>query len=164
MIVDGPRRRSDEAVRRLREESRRRIERGRAAGPTRCMLGTMLALLVFVALESRRMHWQEVAPIVAQARAEAACELFARRQAEIEDVTRDRMASAFDAEERSRIGRHSAEELETARRFALEQGCETTAPPPAEPPTPVGRNRHCSHACGIGPHGGRNYIKCTYGK
>jgi hypothetical protein len=133
VIVDGPRRRNDEAVWRLREESRLRVERGRAGGPTRCMLGTMLALLIFVALESRRMHWQEVAPIVAQARAEAACEMFARRQAEIEDVTRDRMASAFDAEERSRIGLHSAEELETARRFAREQGCEKTssAPPPA---------------------------------
>ena len=96
MIVDEPRRRNDEAVRRLREESRRRIERGRATGPTRCMLGTMLALLMFVALEIRRMHWQEVAPIVAQARAAAACARFARRQAEIETASRDRIAAAFD--------------------------------------------------------------------
>jgi len=57
VIVDESRRRNDEAVRRLREESRLRVERGRARGPTRCMLGTMLGLLVFVALESRRMHW-----------------------------------------------------------------------------------------------------------
>ncbi len=71
MIVDEHRRRNDEAVRRLREESRLRVERGRATGPTRCMLGTMLALLMFVALESRRMHWQEVALSVPQTRAEA---------------------------------------------------------------------------------------------
>ena len=135
-LADEARRRNDEAVRRLREESRLRIERGRAAGPTRCMLGTMLALLLFVALESRRLHWQEVAPIVAHAREAAACERFARRQAEIEDVARDRMAGAFDVEERRRIGVRSAEQLATARRFALEQGCEAAAlqpPPPAEP-------------------------------
>jgi hypothetical protein len=137
--ADENRRRSDEAVRRLREESRLRIERGRAGGPTRCMLGTMLALLLFVALESRRMHWQEVAPIVAHAREAAACERFARQLAEIEDVTRDQMASAFDAEERSRIQVHSAEEFETVRRFALERGCDTLASPPSELPSPAVR-------------------------
>jgi hypothetical protein len=136
VIVEESRRRSDEAVRRLREESRLRIERGRAGGPSLCMLGTMLALLLFVALESRRMHWQEVAPIVAQARAEAACERFARRQAEIDDVTRDRLAGAFDAEERRRIGVRSAEQLETARRFAREQGCEPVTVASPEPPKP----------------------------
>jgi hypothetical protein len=141
VIAEEARRRSDEAVRRIREDSRRRIERGRAAGPSRCMLGTMVALLIFVALESRRMHWQEVAPIVAQTRAVAACELFARRQAEIEDMTRDRMASAFDAEERSRIASHRAEELETALRFAREQGCVPTAVAPSDPPQPAAPRR-----------------------
>jgi hypothetical protein len=161
VIVDGPRRRNDAAVRRLREESRLRVERGRAGGPTRCMLGTMLALLIFVALESRRLHWQAVAPIVAQTRAAAACEVFARRQAEIEDVTRDRMASAFDAEERRRIGLHIAEELETARRFARQQGCEVAEPPP-EPPKPAVRKQRCVHTCGISIRGSTSHTECSY--
>ena len=137
-VIAEKSRRSNEAVRRIRDESRLRIERSRAGGPSRCMLGTMLALLLFVALESRRMHWQEVAPVIAHAREAAACERFARRQAEIEDVTRDRMAGAFDAEERRRIGVRSAEQLETARRFAREQGCvPAAAVAPPEPPQPA---------------------------
>jgi len=153
-------RRSDEAVRRLREESRLRIERGRATGPTRCMLGTMLALLVFVALESRRMHWQEVAPIVAHAREAAACERFSRRQAEIEDVTRDRLAGAFDAEERRRIGVRSAEQMATARRFGRAQGCEVAEPPP-EPPKTAVRKQRCVHTCGISTRGSTSFTQCT---
>jgi hypothetical protein len=72
VIVDESGRRSDEAVRRLREESRRRIERGRAAGPSRCMLGIFLAMLVFVALESRRAHWAQTAGAAAARDARAA--------------------------------------------------------------------------------------------
>jgi hypothetical protein len=137
VIVDEPRRRSDEAVRRIREDSRLRIQRGRAGGPTRCMLGTMLALLLFVALESRRMYWQHVAPIVAQARAEEACARFARRQAEIEAATRERLAAALDWGEIGRIGARGAEETVIARRFALEQGCDAAALAPPEPPRPA---------------------------
>ena len=65
-IADAARRRSDEAVRRLRAESLRRIE-GRRPGMSPCMLGTMLSLLLFVALQSRRIYWagahtEEIAP------------------------------------------------------------------------------------------------------
>jgi len=161
-VIADESRRSDEAVRRLREESRQRIERGRPRGPTRCMLGTMLALLVFVALESRRLHWQEVAPIVANAREAAACERFARRQAEIEAVTGDMMASAFDDEERRRIGVHIAEELETARRFALEDGCAAAAAvlPALAPPTV--RKRSCYRRCGISSRKSSSRIVCRF--
>jgi hypothetical protein len=55
--ADDRRHRSDEAVRRLREESRRRIERRRTAGMSHCMLGTMLAMLLFVALNARLIYW-----------------------------------------------------------------------------------------------------------
>lgn len=55
-IADAARRRSDEAVRRLREESRRRIG-VRRPGMSHCMLGTMLAMLLFVALNARRIYW-----------------------------------------------------------------------------------------------------------
>ena len=72
MIVDESRRRNEEAVGRLREESRRRIERGRAAGPSRCMLGVFLAMLVFVALESRRAHWAQTAVAAAARDAQVA--------------------------------------------------------------------------------------------
>jgi hypothetical protein len=54
---ESRRRRNDEAVRRLRAESRSRIARRRGAGMSSCMLGTMLSLLLFVALQSRRIHW-----------------------------------------------------------------------------------------------------------
>ena len=131
MIVDEPRRRSDEAVRRLREESRLRIERGRAAGPTRCMLGTMVALLIFVALESRRMYWAEAAPIVAKARAEEACAQFARRQCEIERAEREAIAAALDLAVIGRIGARATEETMIARRFAVEQGCDAAVLAPA---------------------------------
>jgi hypothetical protein len=71
-VIADQARRSDEAVRRLREESRRRIEqRGRAAPISRCMLGAMLGMLVFVTLQSRRIHQAEIA-MAAQARAAAA--------------------------------------------------------------------------------------------
>ena len=56
MNADEARRHSDEAVRRLREESRRRID-GRRPGMSHCMLGTMLAMLLFVALNARRIYW-----------------------------------------------------------------------------------------------------------
>ena len=56
MNADQVRRHSDEAVRRLREESRRRID-ARRPGMSHCMLGTMLAMLLFVALNSRRIYW-----------------------------------------------------------------------------------------------------------
>jgi len=91
------------------------------------MLGTMLALLVFVALESRRMYWAEAAPIVARARAEEACALFARREAEIEAVRRERLTAAVGWGEIGRIGARAAEETVIARRFALEQGCDAAA-------------------------------------
>lgn len=124
MIVDESRRRNEEAVGRLREESRRRIERGRARGPSHCMIGTMVALLMFVALESRRMHWAKAAPIAAHTRADEACARFARRQAEIEAASRERIAAALDLGEIGRIGARAAEETVTARRFAVEQGCD----------------------------------------
>jgi hypothetical protein len=63
---ESRRRRNDEAVRRLREESRSRIARGRTAGMSHCMLGTMLSLLLFVALQSRRIYWAEAASAAAQ--------------------------------------------------------------------------------------------------
>jgi hypothetical protein len=67
-IADETRRHGDEAVRRIREESRRRIaQRGRGAGPSRCMVGVMLAMLLFLALESRRAYWAHAASIAAQA-------------------------------------------------------------------------------------------------
>jgi hypothetical protein len=71
-VIAEESRRSDEAVWRIREESRRRVERGRAAGPTRCMLGVFLAMLVFVALESRRAHWAQTAVAAAARDARAA--------------------------------------------------------------------------------------------
>jgi hypothetical protein len=56
-ISDDACRRSDEAVRRLREESGRRIARRRTPGMSHCMLGTMLSMLLFVALNSRLIYW-----------------------------------------------------------------------------------------------------------
>lgn len=155
MIVDESRRRNEEAVGRLREESRRRIERGRAAGPSHCMIGTMVALLMFVALESRRMHWAKAAPIAAQTRAGEACARFARRQAEIEAASRERIAAAFDLGEIGRIGARAAEESVIARRFAVEQGCDAAAlaPPvllePRLPRLDRGSKRH--DGCGGPP-------------
>jgi hypothetical protein len=55
-IADAARRRSDEVVQQLREESRRRIG-VRRPGMSHCMLGTMLAMLLFVALNARRIYW-----------------------------------------------------------------------------------------------------------
>jgi hypothetical protein len=88
--------RRDEAVRRLREESRRRIERRRAAGISRCMLGTMVALLMFVALESRRIHWAEVQN-----------QKIARDEIASQEVARQEVArqAAADAERRLEIER-----------------------------------------------------------
>ena len=71
--ADEARRHSGEAVRRLREESRRRIERGRRPGMSHCMLGTMLAMLLFVAVECAAHTWageqteESVAPACARA-------------------------------------------------------------------------------------------------
>jgi hypothetical protein len=135
--TDDTGRRHDDAVRRLRDESRRRIERGRVAGMSSCILGTMVAMLLFVALEARRMYWIGTA-IDASARGAAACEQFGRRQLEIDAATRELRASAFDAEQVRLIEAHVGEELATARRFALAAGCEAAALPPA--PAPVLRD------------------------
>jgi hypothetical protein len=72
VIADERRRGGEEAVRRIRAESLRRIVlQGRAAGLSRCMLGTFVALLLFVALESRRAHWARIAVAAEPARSEA---------------------------------------------------------------------------------------------
>jgi hypothetical protein len=60
----------DEAVRRLREESGRRLEREARRGVvSRCGLGAVLALLSFVSLEVQRSHLRQAAPIAVHARA-----------------------------------------------------------------------------------------------
>jgi hypothetical protein len=132
-IADG-RRRSDDAVRRLREESARRIARCRVPGMSQCMLGTMVALLLFVALQARRIHWIAEAND-AWARGLAACTNYERRRVEIEVTARERMAAAFDVEQRRSIEVRLFDQMTTAHRFALEAGCEA-APPPRPLPTP----------------------------
>jgi len=131
-IADEARRRNDDAVRRLREESRRRVAQ-RTPGMSVCMLGTMISMLLFVTLEARRQCYVARA-WNAQAEAERACASFARRQSEIEGVKREQLASAFDAEEVRRIDARSRAQLETAHRFALEQGCVVPPLPPLPPP------------------------------
>jgi hypothetical protein len=155
-IADEARRLNDDAVRRLRDESRRRVERHKP-GMSRCMLGAMVSMLLFVTLEARREYWVAKA-VYAQADAALACSSFDRRQAEIDAVKREQLASAFDAEEVRRIHERTGAALEIARRFALEQGCATAAPPPPEP-TP--KKQHCFTTCGIGPRGGRSETKCV---
>jgi hypothetical protein len=128
-LADEARRRSDDAVRRLRAESGRRRAL-RAAGMSSCMLGTMVALALFVALQARRIHWIAEAN-EARARAAAACAHYQVRLAEIEAAQRDAMASAFDAEQKRSIDEWTFARATTARRFAVEDGCESA---PAVPP------------------------------
>jgi len=131
-IADQARRRNDDAVRRLREESRRRVAQ-RTPGMSVCMLGTMISMLLFVTLEARR-QCHVARALNEQAEAERGCANFARRQSEIDGVKREQLAGAFDGEEVRRIDARAREQLETARRFALEQGCMVPALPPLPPP------------------------------
>jgi hypothetical protein len=98
------------------------------------MLGAMISMLLFVALETRRQCCIARA-FDAEAEAEQACAKFASRQREIDGAKRELLAGAFDAEEVRRIDARAREQLETARRFALEQGC-MVPPLPPPPPTP----------------------------
>jgi hypothetical protein len=116
-----------------------------------CILGTMVAMLLFVVLEARRVYWIGTT-IDASARAAAACEQFGRRQREIDVAMRDQRASAFDAEQVRELEAHAREELVTARRLALADGCEAAAQLPVAPP-PVyrgeDRGERDPHTCGI---------------
>lgn len=132
-IANEARRRNDEGVRRLREESGRRIARQRSIGMSRCMLGAMVSMLLFVTLEARREYWVATA-INAQARVDMACATFERRQTEIDVAKSEQLASAFDAEQIRRIEGRSRAALETARRLGLEQGCAIPALAPLPPP------------------------------
>ena len=101
------------------------------------MLGTMVALALFVALQARRIHWIAEAN-EANARAAAACARYQARLAEIEAVRSDETESAFDAEQKRRIEIRAFERATTARRLAGEAGCDgapwAPAPPPPEAP------------------------------
>ena len=130
---DARRRQNDDAVRRLREESRLR-QLLRRPGMSACILGTMVSLLLFLALEVRRQCLVAKA-INAQVDAEWACANFDRRQQEIDAVRREQFAGAFDTAEVQRIEARAGAALETARRIAREQGCDSPASP--EPPRVV---------------------------
>lgn len=90
------------------------------------MLGTMVALLLFVALQARRIHWIAEANN-ASARAQGACANFERRVAEIEATKRERLAVAFDAQERRQVEIRAFAQITAAQRFASQSkdGCET---------------------------------------
>jgi hypothetical protein len=72
-IAAEARRRSEDAVRQIREESGRRVAQRGRAGMSSCMLGVMVSMLLFVALQARSIHRAaKAAPIAASARDDAA--------------------------------------------------------------------------------------------
>jgi hypothetical protein len=137
-IAEEARRRNDDAVRRLREESRQRVAR-RTPGMSVCMLGMMVSMLLFLSLETRRQCAIAQAQNAETDAAERACANYARRRAKIEAVRREVIASSwFSDEDLRRIDDQTRTALEMARGYAVEKGCMVPPLPPPAPATPPG--------------------------
>ena len=136
-IADAARLRSDEAVRRLREESRRRIERvARRALVSRCAVGAFMSLTLLAFQEARisRLRQEAAAsqPTATRARVEAACAEMAAKHAAIETdmyqrlVTHERRVSVTEEE---RIRAEAALSFRLASDAAADQGCGVSPKP-----------------------------------
>jgi len=130
-IANEARWRSDEAVRRLREESAQRIEQRNRwrAFSSWCALATLASGISLVALDARDAAVQAGE----RGRAEAACARLARREMEIQVAMNNRLAGMLDADEKQRTRVRAGEHLATARRIAREDGCEAAVGPMTPP-------------------------------
>ena len=133
-------RRRDEAVRRLREESRRRIERGRGLVASRCLLGAVLSLTLFAALEARRDESQRAAALeeMREKQRQAAKARCAALEGAVEaiDVRLQRLdegllTSRTEAEV-AWVRANAAETLDEVMRHMSEDRCRETMPTRAE--------------------------------
>ena len=143
-IADVARIRSDEAVRRLREESRRRIERvARRALVSRCALGAFMSLTLLAFQEARISRLQQEAAALqataTRARGEAACADMAAKRAAIETdmyqrlVTHERLVSVTEEE---RIRAEAAMSFRLATDAAADKGCGVRPKPVSKPAFP----------------------------
>jgi hypothetical protein len=146
----------DEAVRRLREESARRIARARrGAVVSRCALGGVLSLALFASVEARREAPLAVATIVAPppapdptvARERDRKEMCARLLSASYHLRLElggRLARAHGKKQHTRIWAEMRAKHDPLARLEVERGC------PVAPLTPEELPRIQPQGCGCG--------------
>jgi hypothetical protein len=144
--VDDAGRRSDEAVRRLREQSRLREEqrRRRQTFASVCALATLAGGISLAALGAhdarvQRAQAAQTEQTEIDARRDEACARRAIMIAEIEKVEKDLLGHGFSAAESALIRDEVAREKAMVDRVAAQAGCASTPPPDSRPAQPRSR-------------------------